>query len=118
MISFRIKNLGFAYHFRKPIFIEAINLKKNIMPTVVARHKVRDFDTWLKGHKDRVEIFSPSVSSFKTFQDSDDPNSVVLILEVTDMEKLVSMMNDPKNKELKDRHTVIEPITISMQVPV
>lgn len=86
------------------------------MPTIVVRHKVRDIDTWLKGHQERVEIFAPAVSSFKTFQDQDDPKSVILVLEVTDMEKLGAIMNDPNIQEAKDRHTVLEPITMSMPV--
>jgi hypothetical protein len=88
------------------------------MPTVVVRHKVGDFETWLKGHEDRVKIFAPAISSFKTFQDQSDPKSVVLVLEVTDMDKLQGIMNDPKIQEAKDRHTVEEPIQLSMQVPV
>ncbi len=88
------------------------------MPTVVVRHKVGDFDTWLKGHEDRVKIFAPAVSSFKTFQDQDDPKSVILVLEVTDMGKLGAIMTDPNIQEAKDRHTVKEPILLSMQVPV
>lgn len=88
------------------------------MPTVVVRHKVGDFETWLKGHEDRVRIFAPAVSSFKTFQDAEDPKSVVLVLEVTDMEKLGAIMNDPKIQEAKDRHTVKEPIVLSMPVAV
>ena len=88
------------------------------MPTVVVRHKVGDFETWLKGHEDRVNIFAPAISSFKTFQDQDDPNSVVLVLEVTDMEKLGAIMTDPNIQEAKDRHTVKEPILLSTQVPV
>ena len=88
------------------------------MPTVVVRHKVGDFDTWLKGHEDRVNIFAPAVSSFKTFQDQDDPKSVVLVLEVTDMEKLGALMNDPNIQEAKDRHTVEDPILLSTQVDV
>ncbi len=86
------------------------------MPTIVIRHKVSDIDAWLKGHQDRVEIFAPAVSGFKTFQDTDDPNSVVLIVEVTDLAKLGSIINDPKNQELKERHTVLEPIIMSMPV--
>jgi hypothetical protein len=86
------------------------------MPTVVVRHKVGDFETWLKGHQDRVRIFAPAVSSFKTFQDKDDPKSVILVLEVTDMEKLGAIMNDPSIQEAKDRHTVKEPIILSMPV--
>ena len=66
------------------------------MPTLVIRHKVGDFNTWLKGHDDRVRLFAPAVSSFKTFQDQDDPKSVLLVLEVTDMEKLGAIINDPK----------------------
>ena len=88
------------------------------MPTVIVRHKVGDFDTWLKGHEDRVNIFAPAVSGFKTFQDQDDPKSVVLVLEVTDMEKLGEIMNDPKVQEAKDRHTVVDPILLSMPVAV
>ncbi|MEP6597613.1 MAG: hypothetical protein ABJA71_16785 [Ginsengibacter sp.] len=88
------------------------------MPTVVVRHKVGDFETWLKGHEDRVKIFAPAVSSFKTFQDQDDPKSVVLVLEVTDMEKLGALMNDPNTQEAKDRHTVVEPILLSTEVAV
>jgi len=88
------------------------------MPTVVVRHKVGDFATWLKGHEDRMRIFAPAVSSFKTFQDQDDPKSVVLVLEVTDMEKLGAIMNDPNVQEAKDRHTVKDPILLSMPVAV
>jgi hypothetical protein len=86
------------------------------MPTIVARHKVRDIDAWLKGHEERVALFAPAISSFKTFQDTDDPKSVVLVVEVTDLEKLGAIINDPKNQEAKDRHTVIDPIIMSMQV--
>jgi hypothetical protein len=88
------------------------------MPTVIVRHKVGDFDTWLKGHEDRVKIFSPAVSSFKTFQDQEDPKSVIMVLEVTDMEKLGAIMNDPKVQEAKDRHTVIDAIVLSMPVSI
>jgi hypothetical protein len=88
------------------------------MPTVVVRHKVGDFKTWLKGHEERVRVFAPAVSSFKTFQDQDDPKSVVMVLEVTDIEKLGAIMNDPKIQDAKDRHTVKEPIILSMPVAV
>jgi len=84
--------------------------------TIVVRHKVGDIDKWLKGHQDRVELFAPAISGFKTFQDADDPKSVVLVLEVTDMEKLEAIIKDPKNQEAKDRHTVVEPIVMSMPV--
>jgi len=88
------------------------------MPTIVIRHKVGDFKTWLKGHEDRVRLFAPAVSSFKTFQDQDDPKSVLMVLEVKDMEKFQAMMTDPNIQPAKDRHTVKDPIIVSMPVTV
>jgi hypothetical protein len=41
-----------------------------------------------------------------------------MVLEVTDMEKLGNIMNDPKLQATKDRHTVKEPIIISTPVSV
>ena len=88
------------------------------MATIVVRHKVGDFATWLKGHQERETLFAPAISGFRTFQDAGDPNSIVLIVEVTDMEKLGAIINGPKNEEVKKRHTVLEPIILSMQVDV
>ncbi len=88
------------------------------MPAIVIRHKVGDIDAWLKGHQDRVEIFAPAVSGFQTFQDSEDPNGVVLVVDVTDLALLATIINDPKNDALKARHTVLEPIIMSMPVPL
>jgi hypothetical protein len=88
------------------------------MATVIIRHKVGNFDTWLKGHQDRVNVFSPLVKSFKTFQDANDPNSIAMVMEVSDLEQLGEMVNDPKLKPFKEKHTVIEPITVSIEVAV
>nr|MBD3623541.1 hypothetical protein [Sunxiuqinia sp.] len=86
------------------------------MATFVFRHRVGDFNTWIKGHQDRVDLFGDTVSGFKTFQDADDPNSIALVMEVNDIEKLGAIINDPKNQAIKARHTVLEPITMSVQV--
>ena len=86
------------------------------MATIVVRHKVGDIDAWLKGHDERVKLFAPAMSGFKTFQDTDDPKSVVIVAEVTDLEKLGAIINDPANEAVKNRHTVVDPITMSMQV--
>lgn len=56
------------------------------------------------------------MTSYKAFQDMDDPDSVVLVIETTNLELLGAIINDPKNKGLKDRHTVLEPITMSMEI--
>ena len=90
------------------------------MPTVVIRHKVGDFDTWLNGHQDRVDLFSKFASGFQTFQDTDDPNSIVLVAEVFDMDGMQALMSNPEimEKIAKEKHTVLEPITVSMAVDV
>ena len=86
------------------------------MPTIVVRHKVGDINTWLKGHKDRIDLFAPAVSGFKTFQDTTDPNSVTLVIEATDVALLGAIINDPKNQGIKDLHTVLDPVILSMPV--
>ncbi|TAN16147.1 MAG: hypothetical protein EPN37_08555 [Chitinophagaceae bacterium] len=89
------------------------------MPTIVVRHKVENFDTWLKGHQDRVKIFSKFCPGFNTFQDTNDPNSVVMVCEVNDVEALQKVMSDPElMKMAHEKHTVIDPITISMPVAI
>ncbi|RXJ50610.1 hypothetical protein [Gelidibacter gilvus] len=86
--------------------------------TIVTRHKVGNIGTWLKGHQDRLDAFAPAISNLKTFQDTDNPNSVVMLIEVTDMEKFKAILNDPSLKALKDKHTVLETITVSMPIEV
>ena len=88
------------------------------MATIVIRHKVGNFDTWLSGHQDRINSFTPLVTSFKTFQDANDPNSIAMVMEVTDLAKLSEMVNDPALKPFKDKHTVIEPISVYVEVAV
>jgi hypothetical protein len=86
------------------------------MPTVIIRHKVGDFDTWIKGRQDRMDLFGPVTNSLQEFQDTNDPNSVLLLADVTDMDKLNAMMQDPNVQKKKDEHTVIDPLIISMPV--
>ncbi|HET6769273.1 MAG TPA: hypothetical protein VFH08_17815 [Chitinophagaceae bacterium] len=90
------------------------------MPTVVIRHNVGDFNTWLNGHQDRVDLFSKFSSGFQTFQDTNDPNSVLLVAEVFDLEGMQAVMSNPEvmEKIAKEKHTVREPITVSMPVEV
>jgi len=90
------------------------------MPTVVVRHRVGNIDTWLKGHQDRVELFSKFASGFETFQDTNDPNSVVLVAEVFDLEGMQAILSNPEvmQKIAREKHTVLDPITVSMPVDV
>ena len=86
------------------------------MATFVFRHKVGDFDAWLKDHAHREMLYAPAYTGFRTFQDGDDPNSIVIVMETEDIEKLGPIINDPKIQHIKDLHTVLEPITMSSEV--
>jgi len=86
------------------------------MPTVVVTHKVGDFDTWMTGHQDRVEVFGPAITGFRTFRDTEDPNAVGLVMDVTDMDKLREIMAEPNVQVLKDKHTVLDPISVHVEV--
>jgi len=90
------------------------------MPTVVVRHRVGNIDTWLKGHQDRVELFSKFASGFETFQDTNDPNSVVLVAEVFDFDAMQAVMSNQEvmEKLAKEKHTVLDPIIVSLPVNV
>lgn len=88
------------------------------MPTVVIRHKVGDLNTWLKGHQDRVELFSKFATGFQTFQDTEDPESVVLVADVFDLDRMQALMRDPEVAVTKEKHTVKEPIIVSLPVEV
>jgi len=90
------------------------------MPTVVIRHRVGNIDKWLKGHQDRVELFSKFASGFETFQDTNDPNSVVLVAEVFDFDAMQAVMSNQEvmEKIAREKHTVLDPIIVSLPVNV
>jgi hypothetical protein len=86
------------------------------MATFIFRHKVGDINAWLNGHEDRKRLFAPVSNGFRTFQDADDPNSILLVVDTDDIEKLGAVINDPKNQDIKNIHTVLEPITMAAEV--
>jgi hypothetical protein len=88
------------------------------MATIVVRHKVGDFDTWLHAHEERAEVIGQFCSSFRAFQDVDEPNSIVLVIETDEPGKLAAMMDDPAFVDIKASHTVIDPIIVSAEVDV
>lgn len=92
------------------------SLPASTTTTVVTRHRVGDAAAWIAGHQDRLDLFAPAFRSYKAFQDVDDPNSVVLVMEVTDLELLGAIINDPKTADIKAKHTVLEPITMSTEI--
>jgi hypothetical protein len=86
------------------------------MAAVVIRHKVGDFDTWMKGHSEREAAVEQVASSFRTFRDVDDPNSIVLVAEDVDLDKFEALTSNPEIQAQMEKHTVVQPVLLSVEV--
>ncbi len=62
------------------------------MPTVIAHHDVKDTGHWLTSPK-REEAFGPlGVTGIRTFVNPDDPKKVAVLMEIPDMDAVMSYM--------------------------
>jgi hypothetical protein len=62
------------------------------MPTVIAHHDVKDKDHWLASPK-RQEFFGPlGVTNIRTFVDPQNPTRVAVLMDVADMDAVMSAM--------------------------
>ena len=62
------------------------------MPTLMAYHDVKDKDHWLASPK-REEFFGPlGVTNIRTFVDPENPTRVGLVMDVPDMDAVMSAM--------------------------
>ena len=62
------------------------------MPTVIGYHDVKDTDHWLASPK-REEVFGPlGVTNIRTFVNPDDPKKVAVLMDVSDMDAVMSFM--------------------------
>jgi len=62
------------------------------MPTVIARHDIKDKDHWLASPK-RREVFGPlGVTNIRTFVDPQNPTQVAVLMDVADMDVLMEAM--------------------------
>jgi hypothetical protein len=62
------------------------------MPTVIAYHDVANTEHWLASPK-REEVFAPlGVTNIRTFVDPENPKRVGLVMDVSDMDAVMSFM--------------------------
>jgi hypothetical protein len=62
------------------------------MPTVIGYHDVKGKDHWLASPK-REEVFGPlGVTNIRTFVDPENPTRVAVLMDVADMDALMSAM--------------------------
>jgi CubicO group peptidase (beta-lactamase class C family) len=62
------------------------------MPTVIGYHDVKDTEHWLASPK-REEFFGPlGVTNIRTFVNPDDPKKVAVMMDVPDMDAVMTAM--------------------------
>jgi hypothetical protein len=62
------------------------------MPTVIAHHDVKDKDHWLASPR-REEVFGPlGVTNIRTFVDPQNPARVAVLMDVADMDAVMTAM--------------------------
>ena len=62
------------------------------MPTVIAHHDVQDKDHWLASPR-REEVFGPlGVTNIRTFVDPQNPTRVAVLMDVADMDAVMTAM--------------------------
>ncbi|MSP52569.1 MAG: hypothetical protein EXQ91_09345 [Alphaproteobacteria bacterium] len=70
------------------------------MPHVVIRHKVKDFDAWKKvfdaGDEFRASL---TLANPRLFRMKDDPNEVVLLMELTDVPRYRAHLASDRHRE-------------------
>ena len=64
------------------------------MPTIIGHHDVKDTDHWLASPR-REEFFGPlGVTNIRTFVDPQNRKRVAVLMDVADMDVLMSAMQD------------------------
>jgi len=65
------------------------------MPTLIGYHEVKDTKHWLASPK-REEVFGPlGVTNIRTFVDQQNPTRVAVLMDVADMDVVMSAMQTP-----------------------
>jgi hypothetical protein len=67
------------------------------MPTIVGHHDIsKGAEHWLSSPK-REEFFGPlGVTNIRTFVDPENPSHVALVMDVSDMDRVMAAMNTPE----------------------
>ena len=86
------------------------------MPTVIAHHNVKDKDHWLTSAK-RKEFFGPlGVTNIRTFVDPQNPSQVALLMDVADMDAVMSaMQTKAASKAMADDGVLTEILVILVE---
>jgi hypothetical protein len=85
------------------------------MPSVIAHHDVQDTDHWLASSR-RDEFFGPlGIENTRTFVDPQNPTRVALLLDVPDMDALMTAL-ESEDAAAAMEHDGVKPETLVMLV--
>jgi hypothetical protein len=77
------------------------------MPTVIGYHDVKDTKHWLASPK-REEFFGPlGVTNIRTFVNPQNPTQVAVLMDVADMDAVMSAMETPTAAEAMEYDGVL-----------
>jgi hypothetical protein len=85
------------------------------MPRVIATHAVGNMNTWLAGGTERAELFKGFSSGYRIYRKQNE-NRVAIVWENADMQKLEAALTHPDTQKAKDKHTVIDPVEVYVEV--
>jgi hypothetical protein len=90
-------------------------LRGDAMPTVIGHHDVKDTDHWLSSPR-REEFFGPlGVTNIRTFVDPQNPTRVAVLMDVADMDAVMSAMQTQAAADAMD-HDGVLPETLVLLV--
>jgi hypothetical protein len=85
------------------------------MPTVIGYHDVKDTKHWLASRK-REEVFGPlGVTNIRTFVNPDDPKKVAVLMDIAEMDVVMSFMETEEAAEAM-AHDGVLPETLVLLV--
>ena len=85
------------------------------MPTVIGHHDVKDTDHWLASPR-REEFFGPlGVTNIRTFVDPQNPSHVAVLMDVADLDAVMSAMESEGAAAAMD-HDGVLPETLALLV--
>jgi heme-degrading monooxygenase HmoA len=78
------------------------------MPYILVHEKVRDFTSWKAGFEGNASMRQTAGSKGgQVFQNPDDPNEVVVLLEWDDLQKARDFASSPQLRQAMERSGVI-----------
>jgi hypothetical protein len=106
MMIFQIEH---TLHFFGEIVMTNLNTNEN----VIVHHKVKDYNAWRKAYDGHEKSRAAAgITKGKVFRSAEDPNDVVLVMDVADVAKVRTWMASADLKTAMEKGGVIGTPTI------